>query len=175
MTYLELGECSWSKRIFRENSTARKDKNEPKSLNISFFSLLTVYDVYFFLSPRYPKKNPPSEKMEINPASIWILADNKVKRNDSWVTNMLRVWKLKSIKSKTKQGDCPGKKAALWMHGRLWFPGGLCGQSISLKIFGLLNSMTFSLIMLLFLSQRRPYQFWTILRLDLYSLVFSHL
>lgn len=45
----------------------------------------------FLLKSSVSKKNPLTGKMEINPASIWILADNKVKRNYSCVTNRLRV------------------------------------------------------------------------------------
>lgn len=31
----------------------------------SFFSPLTIYNVYFFLRPVYPEENPLSQKMEL--------------------------------------------------------------------------------------------------------------
>ena len=84
MPYLELGKVNHQKQSSLRFQLQEETKMNPNP-SPSFFSLLTIYNVSFFLSPGYPEKNPLSEKMEINPGSIWILADNKVKKNDSWV------------------------------------------------------------------------------------------
>lgn len=45
-----------------------------------YFLCWPIYNTYFFSRPRYPEKKSSVLENEINPGSIWTLADNKVKR-----------------------------------------------------------------------------------------------